>query len=139
MLTETALVISVSQGRARVSLVKSEACGHCSAKNICHPSDGNLRIMEVENPVGARPGQRVLISLSSVDLLKASAKAYMLPAAAMVAGAAAAYSWAATDLWAMAGAGGGLLLSILYLAVTGRRKKGAHQPAITDIMEGRGG
>jgi hypothetical protein len=63
MLEETAMVVSISQGHAMVALVRSEACGDCAAKSMCNPVSDNTMQMEVENPVGAKPGERVIIEL----------------------------------------------------------------------------
>lgn len=133
MLDETASVLSVSEGRAMVELVRSEACGSCSAKSICHPTSGESMRMEVEDPVGTSPGDRVTVSLPSEELLKASATAYLMPATAVVAGAAVGWSRTGTDMGAMAGAGAGFALATLYLLTAGRRKRG-RQPFISRIL-----
>jgi sigma-E factor negative regulatory protein RseC len=123
MLEETASVLSVKGGRAVVELVRSEACGSCSAKSMCHPASGESMRMEVDNPLSAAPGNRVTVSLPPEELLKASATAYLMPATAIVAGAAIGWSRTGTDLGSMVGAGAGFALSTLYLLVQGRRKR----------------
>ena len=82
MLEETASVVSVEGSLAKVSLTRSEACGSCSAKNMCHPTGEKSMEMDVLNSAGAHPGDRVVISLPPAELLKASAAAYMVPAVA---------------------------------------------------------
>ena len=138
MLEETASVVSISDGRAVVAMVRSEACGSCSAKSMCHPSSGEAMQMEVSNPAGAKPGDRVTVSLPPAELLKASAMAYMMPAMAIVGGAAIGWSKSGTDKGAMIGAGAGFILSTAYLFIQGR--KGKHNPApfISKIQQSGG-
>ena len=135
MLEETAKVVKVTEGRATVSLVRSEACGSCSAKSMCHPSSGETMQMEVGNPVGARPGETVVVSLPPEILLKASAIAYMFPAVLMITGGAMGWSRTGTDAGAMAGAAAGLALSFLVLFLHGRRKTGTEMPVISRVLE----
>ena len=138
MLEETAMVVSVSQGHAMVALVRSEACGDCAAKNMCHPGAENTMQMEVKNPVGAKPGEQVIIELSPEALLKASTLAYLFPATVMVAGAAMGWSRTGTDMGALAGAIIGFALSSIYLYVYSRRKKFTQGPAISRVLNSGG-
>ena len=136
MLEETGKVISISSGRAEVALVRSEACGNCAAKSMCHPtSEGSTMRMEVENPLGARPGERVIISLPPEALLKATTMAYLLPAIAMVAGAAVGWSRTGTDMGSLAGMVAGLTASSLYLFIYSRRKKVPLGPKISKVLK----
>ncbi|UCG39485.1 MAG: SoxR reducing system RseC family protein [bacterium] len=123
MLEETASVVAVVGNNARVVMVRSEACGSCSAKSMCHPTSGQSMEMEVRNPIGAVPGDKVVISLPPGDLLKASASAYLMPAAAAVAGGAIGWSRTGTDGGAIIGSAVGLGLAFLFLFWQGRRKR----------------
>ena len=134
MLEETAMVVSVTRGRATVSLVRSEACGDCAAKNMCHPSSDGTMQMEVDNPIGAKPGERVIIALAPSVLLKASTLAYLFPATVMVAGAAIGWSRTGTDMGALFGALIGFTVSSLYLFVYSRVKKNTQGPAISKVL-----
>ncbi|TNF46785.1 hypothetical protein EP232_04175 [bacterium] len=138
MLEETAMVMSVSHGRAMVALVRSEACGDCAAKSMCHPTSENTMQMEVDNPVGARPGERVIIELAPEALLKASILAYLFPATVMVAGAAVGWSRTGTDMGALIGALLGFTLASLYLFIYSRRKKFTQGPAISKVLNSGG-
>ncbi len=138
MLKESAMVISVSTGKARVALVRSEACGDCAAKSMCNPASGNLNVMEVGNPVEARPGEKVIISLPSKELLKATAMAYLMPAAAMVAGATLGWLKTNTDPGAIIGAFTGFAVSFLFLFGHSRRKKTDHGPEISKVLVSAG-
>jgi sigma-E factor negative regulatory protein RseC len=138
MLEETAMVLSVSQSHAMVALVRSEACGDCAVKSMCHPGSENTMQMEVQNPVGAKPGERVIIELSPEVLLKASTMAYMFPATLMVAGAAVGWSRTGTDMGALIGALVGFTVSFLYLFIYSRRKKFTQGPAISKVLNSGG-
>jgi len=134
MLEETAQVISVVGSRARVSMVRTEACGECGAKDFCNPSSGNTMEMEVDNPVGAHPGDRVIISLPASALLKATTLTYMFPAFIMVAGASVGWSKTGTDMGAMAGAAIGFVASFLFVFFYSRRGGNEGLPKITKVL-----
>ena len=134
MLEETGMVVSVSSGRAKVALVRSEACGDCAAKSMCHPTSEGLREMEVANPMGAKPGEKVIITLPPDVLLKATTLAYLFPATLMVVGATVGWSLKGTDMGALFGALAGLAASSLYIYIHGRMKKAPAGPAISKIL-----
>ena len=134
MLEETGMVVSVSSDRAKVALVRSEACGDCAAKSMCHPTSEGLREMEVANPMGAKPGEKVIISLPPEALLKATTLAYLFPATLMVVGATVGWSLKGTDMGALLGALTGLVASSLYIYIHGRMKKAPPGPAISKIL-----
>jgi sigma-E factor negative regulatory protein RseC len=138
MLEETAMVVSISQGHAMVALVRSEACGDCAAKSMCNPASDNTMQMEVENPVGAKPGERVIIELPPEALLKASTLAYLFPATVMVIGATVGWSRTGTDMGALIGALVGFTASSLYLFIYSRRKKFTQGPAISKVLNSGG-
>lgn len=123
MLEETASVISLNGDRATVVLVRSDACGGCAAKHMCHPSSGDIMRMEVRNLAEAHPGDKVVISLPAGELLKASATAYLMPAVAAVAGGAVGWSRYGTDGAAIVGTVIGFALATLYLLWQGRKDR----------------
>ncbi len=123
MLEETASVVSLEGGNATVVLVRSDACGGCAAKHMCHPSSGDSMQMQVKNLAGAHPGDRVIISLPPDELLKASATAYLMPAVAAVAGGAIGWSRYGTDGAAIIGTVIGFALATAYLFWHGRKNR----------------
>ncbi len=123
MLEETASVVSLDGDRATVVLVRSDACGGCSAKHMCHPSSGDTMRMEVRNLTDAHPGDKVVVSLPAGELLKASATAYLMPAVAAVAGGAVGWSRYGTDGAAIVGTVIGFALATLYLLWQGRKDR----------------
>ena len=133
MLEETASVVSLRGDSATVVLVRSDACGGCAAKHMCHPSSGETMQMEVRNVAGAHPGDKVIISLPPDELLKASATAYLMPAVAAVSGGAVGWSRYGTDGAAIVGTLIGFALATLYLFWQGRKKRGS-TPFISRIL-----
>ena len=123
MLEETASVVSLVGDRAIVALVRSDACGGCSAKHMCHPSSGDAMQMEVKNLADAHPGDKVVVSISASELLKASATAYLMPAVAAVVGGAVGWSRYGTDGAAIVGTVIGFALATLYLFMQGRKNR----------------
>jgi len=134
MLEETASVVSIDGDRARVTLTRSEACGSCSAKNMCHPTGEKSMVMDVLNPAGAEPGDKVIISLPPGDLLKASASAYMMPAVAAVTGGAIGWSRTGTDIGAIIGCLIGLTLASIWLFIQSKKKAGP-VPFISRVLK----
>ena len=134
MLKETALVVSTSHGQAKVAIVRSEACGNCPAKSMCSAASGNINVLEVRNPVEARPGEKVIIELQPEALVKATAMVYLLPATAMVAGATAGWLQTGSDPGAMFGALAGLGLATLFLFLHGRIGNASKGPIISKVL-----
>lgn len=134
MLEETASVVTVDKDHAKVSLIRSEACGACCAKHICHPSSEKTMEMNVLNTAGAHPGDRVIISLPASDLLKASATAYLMPAVTAVAGGAVGWQRTGTDIGAIIGCAAGLVFGLVLLFFIDKRKK-LPEPFISRVLE----
>jgi positive regulator of sigma E activity len=135
MLEETGMVVSVSSNQAKVAMVRSEACGNCPSKGVCHPTSEGFREMEVANPMGAKPGEKVVITLAPEVLLKATTLAYLFPATLMVVGATLGWSLKGTDMGALFGALAGLTVSSLYIYLHGKMKKAPQGPAISKVLD----
>lgn len=88
MVTETGVVFKSGIDTAWVRTVRTNACEHCAEKQTCQTLGGGKE-MEVEalNPVGAREGDRVVLSFRSASLFKLSFLIYIFPVLAMIAGA----------------------------------------------------
>lgn len=134
MLKETARVVSTSPGKAKVAIVRSEACGSCPAKSMCSAASGNMNILEVNNPVEAKRGEKVIIELRPTALVKATAMLYLFPAVAIVAGATAGWLRSGSDTGAMVGALAGFAASSLFLYLHGRKQKSESGPKISKIL-----
>ncbi len=92
MATEEGVVFkmgSAAAGTAWVKTTRSSACASCSSKDACHVSGGGKE-MEVEaiNTADARVGDRIVLSIQTGSLLKATFLLYVFPILAMIAGAA---------------------------------------------------
>jgi sigma-E factor negative regulatory protein RseC len=127
--------------------VRADTRGVCSG---CHESGGGCRTcltsttMEsrAANPVGARAGDMVKISLRSANLFKGAAVLYLAPAVALLLGGLAG-AWAAPYLgWSeVAGAipGSGLSLGMaVVLIINFDRSRWARShltPVITGVLD----
>jgi sigma-E factor negative regulatory protein RseC len=82
----------VSQVKAEVAVVRtrrSSACEGCSHRHACNLSESS-DVAEVQalNPLRARIGDTVLISVDTASVLKAAFLLYILPVVFLLAGAA---------------------------------------------------
>ncbi len=74
------------EGRAEVIRVRESACsGDCHKCSGCGAAKQAL-LLTVENPIGARVGDTVVISSDSGHVLKAAAVLYLLPLVLFLAG-----------------------------------------------------
>jgi sigma-E factor negative regulatory protein RseC len=141
---EEGIVLECCGDRAKIKVERSSACGHCSARALCHPFGEMHGLMEVANPVRASEGQRVVVVLEPTRLVKNSLVVYGIPLAALIAGAAVGAQiprlWVgddATDIGAIAGAATflGLALIIIRAIDRGAAKKVETLPTIVAIAE----
>ena len=73
-------------GTAQVIHIRESACsGDCHKCAGCGAAQESL-ILDANNPIGARPGQLVLISSETGPVLKAAVMLYMLPLLLFFAG-----------------------------------------------------
>ena len=89
MATEQGIVIKTDSRAAWVKTVKSGNCAGCTARGSCHTMGGDDK-MEVRaiNEVGARVGDRIVLSFKTSSLLKASFLLYVFPILLLIVGAA---------------------------------------------------
>ena len=57
--SEIGKVLETSNGRARVEVSPSGLCSHCEMASSCIPASSGNRIIEVADPIGVAPSQRV--------------------------------------------------------------------------------
>lgn len=100
-------VVATNPKSMTVRIQPEAACGACSQRSHCHAE----RLIEIERPADARPGDEVTVGLPSTDLTLAALCAYLLPAAALIVGAVLGEMLAGTP-GSMAGAVIGLLLAL---------------------------
>jgi len=87
MATEEGIVTAVTSTTAWVKTNRSSGCKHCSARHSCQPQENQETVVEVENPVHARVGDRILLNVETAALLKASFLIYVFPILCMIVGA----------------------------------------------------
>ncbi len=90
MPTERGIVIRTGASGAWVKTTRSGACESCASRGACHAMGGEKEMeVEVLNPVGARPGDLVVLKIDTSPLLKATFLIYLFPILLLLAGAAA--------------------------------------------------
>jgi sigma-E factor negative regulatory protein RseC len=86
--TESGIVIRVDSENAWVKTTRTSACESCAQKGACHVSaDGREMEVEAINAVGAKVGDRVVLSLEAGTLLKSAFLLYVFPILMMLLGA----------------------------------------------------
>ncbi|MDO8786579.1 MAG: SoxR reducing system RseC family protein [Sulfuritalea sp.] len=113
-----ALVVEASGRQVWVEVSgRVSACGNCKTPDLCQGSLPGLsaepRRYLLDNPIGARVGDRVSLTVADGTLWRASVASYVLPVLLAIGGAAIGQS-VAGDVWALVGSlvgiGAGLAL-----------------------------
>lgn len=129
----------VIETNENIAKVKSNRHGDCKNCGAC-PGD-NATVLEVQNPVGAKPGQRVVFELKEENMLKAAFVVYILPIIAIFLGSICG-TWLAAKfgqpekMFQIGGAIIAFILSVLYVKVFDRatNKNNKAKPIITRIL-----
>ncbi len=87
MATEEGIVTALSDTRAWVKTTRMSACSHCASRDSCTAQGGEATLVEAENPVDAKVGDRILVSMETTALLKASFLIYVFPILCLIVGA----------------------------------------------------
>lgn len=106
----------------------ASACGKCGDKGACGKAANGPRRYAVRNTVGARPGDRVVLSVPDGAVLKAAALSYLMPVLFSIGGAAAGTAWGGEGLAAVAGAVLGLMTGVAILRMTAARFACGREP-----------
>lgn len=131
MIEETGMVVEAEGENAWVETSRKTSCGSCEAKGcgtgaLSKVLGRKSQSMAVRNPIGAKPGEQVVLGISESALIKGSLAVYLVPLCALLAGGlfgelmAAQMQWGeegATILFAFIGLG----LSLLWLQRFNRR------------------
>ncbi len=93
MLEESAMVVEVSGGTLWVEALSRSACSHCSSSSCTTSVISKLfgirrNRLHLENSLGAKPGEQVVIGMPDDLLVRAAVHAYVLPLLVMLAAAA---------------------------------------------------
>jgi len=86
MIEETGVVVKTDDVTAKVAVKKRGACEGCAASGVCEPSGQEMEI-EALNPIRAKTGQTVKVSIKPQAYLKGTIFIYGLPLVAFIAGA----------------------------------------------------
>lgn len=109
-------------GRAEVEVLRGTACGDdCGSCEVCHYAS-KLRV-EVDNAVGAQPGDRVEIETQSSRVLGAAVLVYVVPFLLFFLGYAAASALRFSEGYAMLMSFAFFALGLLVVVLVARRKK----------------
>jgi sigma-E factor negative regulatory protein RseC len=144
MIEESGRVVRIEGEYAWVQTERRSSCGSCSARKGCGTGalaglfGARVHEVEVHNPVGAQPGDDVVVGISESLLVRGSAMLYLLPLLTLVGGAllaeglAAQLELASSDLPAILGGAAGLAAGFLWLRSRNRRWRGdpAHMAVI---------
>jgi sigma-E factor negative regulatory protein RseC len=136
VIEESGTVLTVSGALAEVACERRSACGACSVRSGCGTSLLNQlfgrrsRLLEARNPLGARPGDRVVVGIREDALVRAALSAYLAPLLAMILGAVAG-EWLSSHAWpewgeglSILGGAAGLATGLWGAAVLSARRAG---------------
>jgi len=91
--TEEGIVIKAGTGIALVKTSRSSACKSCSSSESCSVK-GNEMEVEAINEVGAKDGDRIMLSFATTSFLKATFLLYIFPVICLIVGAVAGQKFA---------------------------------------------
>ena len=93
MQQQVRVLSSNADGSAQVAVVRQSACsGDCHKCSGCGAATQTM-IFTASNPIGAKPGDFVIIESASGPVLKAAAVLYMLPLALFIIGYLIGMQW----------------------------------------------
>jgi len=145
MIKEKGFIEEVVGDKAMIRVMKTGACSSCSEKGSCHMRLGGEKpiIIDVDNHLGAKPGDYVELTIPRNSLLKLSFAVYFLPVLAFVLAAVIGAEWGhlanmSSDAASVVFGGSVLVVSFLILKRVDRRirKKGKYYPTMTRIVNG---
>lgn len=111
----------LDSGHAEISVPRKSACGHdCEECAGCGITGAAVRA-RAANPIGAAPGQKVVVESSTKKMLRIVALVYLTPVALFFAGYLAALAAGAGVAVQYGAAGLGFLLGILAAVAYDRR------------------
>ena len=108
-------VIRCSQdGTAQVACLRQSACsGDCHQCSGCGAVEQTM-LFTAQNPIGAKPGEMVLVESATGPVLQAAAVLYLLPLALFIAGYLVGMQWHICALVGCLAFGLGIALVVAY-------------------------
>lgn len=140
-MTQTAVVTEVTGNKARIRVKRVSACAH-----DCERCGGGCSEMMksapvcvlAKNPLGAVPGDKVVVASDTGSILGAAALVYLLPILFFFIGYFAAKAAGAAENNALLAGGGCCALSAVVIAFAERRMKKQKQNLFTIVEICRG-
>ncbi len=87
MVEEQGIVIDIKAEKAIIRAERGSTCDKCQAKDLCQSiGSGNEMLLEADNPINAKKGDRVLFKVTAAMLLKTSLILYLVPLFAFISG-----------------------------------------------------
>lgn len=126
------LVVGLSGNTAQIRFLRGKQCANCGA---CLTAGDNEMEIALENSLGAKIGDRVVVDLAPKRVVQASLLAYAVPLAFLIAGV---FLGGLVSDWfglVLGVAACGLAYGILRLVDRRNRKKHSFQPRMERILE----
>ena len=126
-MTQTVRVRKVfTDGMAVVIHIRQSACsGECHKCSGCGAAQGTMALT-AQNPIGARPGDMVIIESHSGPVLKAAAVLYMLPLVLFFIGYLVGMNWQIGALCGCLAFILGIGISVLYDRLVVKKKQSVY-------------
>ena len=112
------------EGKAEIIHVRESACsGDCHKCSGCGAAQETI-VLTAKNPIGAKPGEVVVIASESAPVLAAAAMLYLLPLALFIgAYLVGEQLWGKGGLLGFAGFAVGILGAVAYDRLVAKKKK----------------
>ena len=125
------LVVGITGNMAQIRFLRGKQCANCGA---CLTAGENEMEIALENSLGAKIGDRVVIDLSTRRVVQASLLAYAVPLAFLIAGV---FLGSLVSEWfglLLGVASCGIAYGILRIVDQQNRKKHSFQPRMERIL-----
>ena len=144
IMEEHGIVVQKKERTVMIRAERSSSCDNCASKKSCHSGGAadNEILVEAEDLLGAKVGDRVVFSVSAGSILKAGALLYIVPIASFIAGVILGQTVLTgvlpgynADL--VAGATGVVFLALAFLGIKGygalSERKGSLRPKVLRV------
>ncbi len=126
MIEQQATVVAVEGETAWVTAPRRPACARCARGGGCGAGLWARALglrqarVPVDNPIGARVGEQVVVGLEEAALLRGSALLYLVPLGALLTGGVVGQGFG-EEVGALAGGAAGLAAALAWLRRRGRQ------------------
>ena len=141
---EYGIVVEKKERTAVIKAERTTSCDNCASKKSCHSGGGadNEILVEAEDLLGTKVGDRVAFSVSAGSVLKAGVLLYLVPIAFFIGGVVLGQTVLTgvlpgynADL--VAGATGVVFLALAFLGIKGygalSERKGSLRPKVLRV------